>query len=65
MGKYHVEITDKTKKQLLLHNKSGNKSLIRKIEVIFLELSEHPYTGTGKPEELKYKLSGYWSRRIN
>ncbi|PWH86234.1 Txe/YoeB family addiction module toxin [Brumimicrobium oceani] len=23
------------------------------------------YTGTGKPEQLKHELSGYWSRRIN
>jgi len=25
----------------------------------------HPETGTGKPERLKFDLSGYWSRRIN
>jgi toxin YoeB len=24
-----------------------------------------PYEGIGKPEALKYELSGYWSRRIN
>jgi toxin YoeB len=24
-----------------------------------------PFTGTGKPELLKHKLSGIWSRRIN
>ena len=29
------------------------------------ELKSHPYSGTGKPEELKYDLQGYWSRRIN
>jgi len=29
------------------------------------ELMEHPYTGTGKPERLRYELSGKWSRRIN
>ena len=23
------------------------------------------FTGTGNPEELKYELSGFWSRRIN
>ena len=32
---------------------------------ILNELKEHPYTGTGNPEELKYELSGFWSRRIN
>ncbi len=24
-----------------------------------------PYSGIGKPEPLKYELSGYWSRRID
>lgn len=30
-----------------------------------MDICEHPYTGLGKPEALKYELSGYWSRRIN
>ena len=38
---------------------------IKKILKILNELKEHPYTGTGNPEELKYELSGFWSRRIN
>ena len=25
----------------------------------------HPFEGLGKPEALKYNLSGKWSRRIN
>ena len=32
---------------------------------MLIELSETPFEGEGKPEELKYELSGYWSRRIN
>jgi len=28
-------------------------------------LRDHPCTGIGKPEELKYELKGFWSRRIN
>lgn len=65
MGKYTVEISSKARKELQYHYKSGNKSDIRKIEQIFLELSETPYKGTGNPEPLKYHFSGYWSRRIN
>jgi len=65
MGKYTVEISSKAKKELQFHYKSGNKSDIRKIEQIFIELSETPFQGTGNPEPLKYHLSGYWSRRIN
>jgi toxin YoeB len=48
-----------------MHYKSGNKSVIRRIEKIFVELSNTPYEGTGKPELLKYNFAGYWSRRIN
>ncbi|MGH2642395.1 MAG: Txe/YoeB family addiction module toxin [Chitinophagaceae bacterium] len=29
------------------------------------ELTEHPFTGTGKPEPLKHTLTGMWPRRIN
>ena len=28
-------------------------------------LRDDPCTGTGKPEALKHKLSGFWSRRIS
>jgi len=33
--------------------------------VLLKELANHPFTGTGKPEQLKYSLTGIWSRRIN
>lgn len=52
-------------KDLKKHFKSGNKPTIKKIETILRELEIHPYTGEGQPEELKYNLRGYWSRRIN
>ncbi|MCK4922531.1 MAG: Txe/YoeB family addiction module toxin [Bacteroidales bacterium] len=65
MGKYSLEISSRARKELQVHYKSGNQSVIRKIEQIFLELSETPYSGSGNPEALKYNLSGYWSRRIN
>jgi toxin YoeB len=45
--------------------RSGNKPLMRKIQNLLEELELHPETGTGKPEQLKENLSGYWSRRIN
>ena len=65
MGKYIIEISSEARKELKLHFKSGNKSVVRRIEQIFLELSETPFEGTGNPEPLKYNLAGYWSRRIN
>jgi toxin YoeB len=65
MGKYIIEISSRARNELQLHYRSGNKSVIRKIEQIFLELSNTPFEGTGNPEALKYNLAGYWSRRIN
>ena len=53
MGKYTLEISSKARKELQGHFRSGNKSVIRKIEQIFLELSNTPYEGTGNPEALK------------
>ena len=65
MGKYTIEVSSKARKELQKHYKSGNKSDIRKIEQIFLDLAHTPDEGAGNPEALKYNLSGYWSGRIN
>ncbi|MRX38448.1 Txe/YoeB family addiction module toxin [Flavobacterium sp. LC2016-23] len=65
MGKYFVEFDNIARRDLKSHYKSGNKATIKKIEKILLELTEDPFFGEGQPEELKYDLKGYWSRRIN
>ena len=65
MGKFRVKITENAAKDIEKHYKSGDKASIKKIEIILVELAEHPYSGTGKPEQLKYNLAGFWSRRIN
>ena len=41
-----------------------DKTVFRKINAIIKEVLRNPFTGTGKPEPLKYEFSGYWSRRI-
>jgi toxin YoeB len=65
MGKFRVTLTDNAKGHIARHYKAGNKSTMKKIELLLVELSEHPYTGSGQPEKLKHDLSGFWSRRIN
>ncbi len=65
MGKYIIVVEKTAQKELQAIYKSGDKASIKRIEIIIEELSEHPQTGTGKPEQLKFKLSGYWSRQIN
>ena len=42
-----------------------NPLIVKRIKQLLKDMSEHPYTGIGKPEKLKYELSGKWSRRIN
>jgi toxin YoeB len=36
-----------------------------KILDLIQEIAKAPFSGTGKPEPLKYDLSGCWSRRID
>ncbi len=45
--------------------KTGNKAIMNRITALLQDIKNHPYTGIGKPEPLKYDLSGKWSRRIN
>jgi toxin YoeB len=65
MGKFRLKIEKLAKSHLDKHLKAGNKASIKKITQILEELIETPYHGTGKPEALKYGLSGFWSREIN
>lgn len=62
---YHLDFSKQALKDIDFHKKSGNKTTLKKLLVLLDELAEHPFTGTGKPEQLKYNLSGLWSRRIN
>ena len=62
---YHLDFTNQAKEDLASHKNAGNKTVLNKILILLQELSEHPFSGTGKPEPLKYNLSGLWSRRIN
>lgn len=45
--------------------KENNTLIVKRIKRLLTDMSEHPYIGIGKPEKLKYELSGKWSRRIN
>lgn len=62
---YHLDFSNQAKSDIDFHKKSGNKAILKKLFVLLNELTEHPFEGTGKPEALKYNLTGYWSRRIN
>jgi len=42
-----------------------DKKILKRINELLKDISRTPYSGLGKPEPLKYKYRGYWSRRIN
>lgn len=60
-----IDFTDDAKSDLAFWIKSGNKSIQKKINELINSIGQTPYSGVGKPEALKYGLSGLWSRRIN
>jgi toxin YoeB len=62
---YILEFSAQAQKDISFHKTSGNKAVLKKLQVLFEELAEHPFEGTGKPELLKYDFAGYWSRRVN
>jgi toxin YoeB len=43
---------------------SQEKRIALKIIELIEELPSSPFTGKGKPEMLRFNLSGFWSRRI-
>lgn len=42
-----------------------DRKILKRINALIKEIARQGNIGTGKPEALKYSLSGYWSRRIN
>ena len=62
---YTLKLTADAIQDIERLKKSGDKATLKKLALLFEELTEHPRTGTGQPEELKHNFSGCWSRRIN
>lgn len=60
-----IIFTPKAKKDLDFWVKSGNKNILKKINALIEDIQLHPFDGIGKPEALKYNLTGVWSRRID
>ena len=60
-----IVFTTKARKDLDFWIKSGNKNILNKITDLIEYIQLHPFEGIGKPEQLKYQLSGKWSIRIN
>ncbi|MDZ7741666.1 MAG: Txe/YoeB family addiction module toxin [Bacteroidota bacterium] len=48
-----------------LYWQKTNKKILKRINELLKDISRNPHTGIGKPEPLKYKYKGFWSRRID
>lgn len=48
-----------------LYWQNTDKKMVRRINLLLKDISREPFKGLGKPEPLKYKYQGFWSRRIN
>ena len=62
---YTLVYTDVAREDIERLKKSGDMVAIRKLARMLEELIDHPFTGSGKPEHLRYDFSGCWSRRIS
>ena len=47
-----------------LHWQSTDPKILRWINDLIKDIQREPFKGLGKPEPLKHRLQGYWSRRI-
>ncbi len=41
-----------------------DRKLLNRINTLIKDIQRQPFEGIGKPEPLKHRFSGYWSRRI-
>ena len=55
---------DESWEDYLYWQKNDRKKLSR-INDLLKDIARHPFTGIGKPEPLRFKYKGYWSRQID
>jgi len=48
-----------------LYWQKTDKKILSKINDLLKDVSRTPFSGLGKPEPLKHKYKGFWSRRID
>ena len=63
---YTIRKTKQADKDIDALKKSDNKSLIKKLANLLVEIADNPRSGTGQVEQLKhYPYKQTWSRRLN
>ena len=60
-----IVYTDKAIDDIVYWKKKRNEKVQNRIAELVDSIEIDPFKGIGKPEPLKYQLSGKWSRRID
>ena len=60
-----IVYTDKAIDDIIYWKKKRNDKIQNRISELVDSIEIDPFKGIGKPEPLKYQLSGTWSRRID
>ena len=42
-----------------------DKAILKRVNLLLLDIQRSPFEGIGKPEPLKHQLAGFWSRRVD
>ena len=53
-----IVFSEQAQADIAFWKKSGNKAIMNRISALLADIAEHPFTGIGKPEPLKYDLPG-------
>ena len=43
---------------------SQDRKILKRINLLIVDVTRHGHEGMGKPEPLRHDFAGYWSRRI-
>jgi toxin YoeB len=60
-----IILSEKAEEHIAYWKETKNMAIQKRIIALKNAILVSPYTGIGKPEPLKYELSGKWSRRID
>lgn len=59
-----IDYSENALNDLTYWKEKGTDAIRLKISKLIASIETTPFTGIGKPEPLRYELSGKWSRRI-
>ena len=48
-----------------LYWQKNDKKMLKRTNDLLKDISRNPFDSIGKPEALKYKYKGFWSRRMD